>query len=279
MTKVFNIVNTITITKLKKRPWTYALAAMALATVLIAGFVAVGANTFWSEKHPADPTTAIQLSEDDIIVASAGDEAITLRELRDQVMHLQEMKDSAERELQGLGENTGAPTDYLEDRHNLVLEWGDENVALASIIQDRILNQKAVELGYEATGEEINENRQYARDAYENRELDPYTQRYIDSIGADTYFDKVYPVLLARSISINNLQHGIAQEDERLEYTHALSHWYAFQERVINAADISIPRGEEHSATIEGVLGYLDSLRETNRDHIQKLVDIPVATE
>lgn len=276
MTKVFNLVNTITITKLKKRPWAYALAATLAATVLIAAIVAAGANTFRSDDHRAAQTTALQTSEDDTIVASANHESITLRELREGVMHLQQMKASAETELQGLSENTGAPTNYLEDRHNLVLEWGDENVALAGLIQDRILHQKAVELGYEATDEEINESRQYARQAHDNRELDPYNQAYIDSIRADTYFDEVYPVLAARSISINNLQSGIAQEKGN---THARIHWHTFEEEVINAADIYIPESEEHSATIDGVLGFLDSLRETNRNHLRKLLDIPVATE
>ena len=111
MTKVFNIVNTITITKLKKRPWAYALAATLAATVLIAAIVAVGANTFWSDDHRAGQITALQTSEDDIIVATADDESITLRELREGVMHLQQMKVLAERELQGLGENTDAPNE------------------------------------------------------------------------------------------------------------------------------------------------------------------------
>ena len=126
------------------------------------------------------------------------------------------------------------------------------------------------------TDEKIDENRQHARQAYDNGELDPYNQAYIDSIGEDTYFDEVYPVLAARSISINNLQSGIAQEKGN---THARIHWQTFVEEVINAAEIYIPESEEHSATIDGVLGFLDSVRETNRNHLRKLLDIPVATE
>ena len=79
--------------------------------VLIAAIVAVGANTFRSDDHRAARTTALQPSDDDIIVATADDESITRRELRDGVMHLQEMKALAERELQGLSENTGVPTE------------------------------------------------------------------------------------------------------------------------------------------------------------------------
>ena len=111
MTKVFNIVNTITTTKLKKRPWAYALALMVAATVLIAAIVDARANTFRSDDHRAAQTMALQPSDDDIIVATADDESITLRELREGVMHLQQMKVLAERELQGLGENTDAPTE------------------------------------------------------------------------------------------------------------------------------------------------------------------------
>ena len=37
-------------------------------------------------------------------------------------MHLQQMKDSSEREIQRLSVTPDMPTGYLEDRHNLVLE-------------------------------------------------------------------------------------------------------------------------------------------------------------
>lgn len=263
---------------MRMRPRTYA-AALMIAAMLAAGIVVAGANTFWADDYQAGQTTALQSSEDGTVVARAGGEPITLRELRDRVMHLQQMKDTAEREIQGLGVNHGMPTGYLEDRHNLVLEWGDDNVALASLIEDRILHQKAVELGYGATDEEINESAGYAREAYESGEMDSYNRGYIDSIGADAYFNEVYPVLIARSLSIKNLHNGVAQEMGVQEYADVRTHWHDFEERVIAEAEVTVSESEEHSATLEGIMGFLSDVRKTNKHHIGKLLDTPSAPE
>ena len=263
--------------KMRMRPRTYA-AALMIAAMLAAGIVVAGANTFWADSYQAGQTTALQSSEDGTVVARAGGEPITLRELRDGVMHLQQMKDSAEREIQRLGVNHDMPTGYLEERHNLVLEWGDENVALASLIEDRILHQKAVELGYGATNEEINESAGYAREAYESGEMDSYNRGYIDSIGADAYFNEVYPVLIARSLLIKNLHNGVAQEKGVQEYADVRTHWHDFEEQAIAEAEVTVPESEEHSATLEGVMGFLQCVRKTNRDHINRLLDIPAAS-
>ena len=261
------------------RPRAYVAAALMVATMLVAGMLAAGAKTFWSGDYQAGQITASQASEDDTIVATAGGESITLRELRDGVMHLQQMKDSAEREIQGLGVNPDIPTDYIEDRHDLVLEWGDENVTLASLIEERILHQKAIELGFEATEEEINESAGYAREAYESGEMDPYNQGYIDSIGADTYFDEAYPVLAARALSVKNLHNGLAEEKGVQEYADVRTHWHNFEEKVIAEAEVTIPESEEHSATLDGVMGFLHDVREVNRDHLLRLLDVSAAPD
>ena len=94
-----------------------------IAAMLAAGIVVTGSNTFWADDCQAGQTTALQSSEDGTVVAGAGGEPITLRELRDGVMHLQQMKDSSEREIQRLSVTPRhAHRATLEDRHNLVLE-------------------------------------------------------------------------------------------------------------------------------------------------------------
>ena len=243
--------------KMRMRPRTYA-AALMIAAMLAAGIVVAGVNTFWADDYQAGQTTALQSSEDGTVVARAGGEPITLRELRDRVMHLQQMKDTAEREIQGLGVNPDMPTGYLEDR---------------------ILHQKAVELGYGATNEEINESAGYAREAYESGEMDSYNRGYIDSIGADAYFNEVYPVLIARSLSIKNLHNGVAQEMGVQEYADVRTHWHDFEERVIADAEVTVSESEEHSATLEGIMGFLSDVRKTNKHHIGKLLDTPSAPE
>ena len=44
-------------------------------------------------------------------------------------MHLQEMKDMAERKIREWDADMGRPVGYLEARHKLVLQWGDDNAA------------------------------------------------------------------------------------------------------------------------------------------------------
>ena len=257
----------------------YVAAALVAATVLLTGIVAVGTNTFRSGDHQAGQSMEFPSWEDDTVVASAGDQAITLRELRDGLMHLQEMKDMAEREIREWDADMGRPIGYLEARHNLVLEWGDDNAVLASLVEDRILHRKAMEFGYGATEEEINESAKFGREAYDKGQLDPYNQDYIDSMGADAYFEEVYPVLLARSISIDNLSNGVVGREDEVppQYADGRTYWLDFKEKVIAEAEISIPVTAAHSATLGGVLGFLHDVRQADRDSMRRIPGIPAA--
>ena len=258
---------------------TSVVAGLLVAAALITGGVAVGAGAFWSEDYRSGEVTASDSNEDDPVVATAGDVSITARELQEAVLHLQHSKEMAERELQGLGEETGQPTDYLEDRHNLVLKWGDENAALASLIQDRILYQKATELGYEVTEEELEESIEWARDAYERGYWDAYNQGYIESVGEDRYWDNIYPALATRSMAIEKLYDGVFEKVGTRYYDEETPLRYQFEEGVIAAAEITVPESEEHSATKDGVMGFLDAVRETNLAHLRKDDDLPAAPE
>ncbi|MDE2844983.1 MAG: SurA N-terminal domain-containing protein [Chloroflexota bacterium] len=256
-----------------------SLVVLLVVAALITGGVAVGAGTFWSDDYQRGQATASESSEDDSVVATAGDMSISARELHQAVLHLRHMKQMAEKELQGLGEDADLPTDYLQDRHNLVIEWGDENAALASLIQEHVLHQKATELGHEVTDEELEESKEWAREAYERGELDGYTQGYIDSVGADHYWDNIYPALATRSMAIEKLYDGVAEKAGTQSHDEVRVHWHNFEEEVISAAEITVPESEEHSATLDGVMGFLDNVRETNRAHLRKDDDLPAAPD
>ena len=120
---------------------------------------------------------------------------------------------------------------------------------------------------------------EYVREAYENGQLDPYNQEYIDSTGADAYFEEVYPFLVARSISIDNLRNGMARDDEVPQHSDGRTYWQDFKEKVITAAEISIPETAAHSATLGGVYGFLHDVRQTDRNLIRGLFDGPAAPE
>ena len=256
-----------------------SVGVLLLVAALITGGVAVGAGAFWSDDYRSGQATASESSEDSTVVATAGDVSITALELQESVMHLQHMKELAERELQGLIDYGDLPTDYLQDRHNLVIKWGDENVALAGLIQEHVLHQKATELGYEVTDEELAEETKWVRAAYERGELDAYTQGYIDSVGADHYWDNIYPALATRSMVAEKLWDGLYEKAGTQYYNEARVHRYDFEEEVMAAADITVPASEDHSATLDGVMGFLDDVRETDRAHLRKEDDLPAAPE
>ena len=268
----------MTIFRSRKLTWTSVVVLPLVAALIIAG-VAVGAGAFRSDDYQGGQATASDSSEDDTVVATVGDARITARELQEAVLHLQHMKELAERELQGSGDETAPPTDYLRDRHELVLKWGDANAALASLIEGHILHQKAIELGYEVTDEELEEHMEWARDVYERGELDAYTQEYIDTVGPDHYWDNIYPELAIRSMILEKLYDGLYEKVGTQYYDEARPLRYVFEEEVIAAADIDLPESEEHSATLDGVMGFPDEVREINLALLRKDDDLPSAPE
>ena len=252
--------------------------ALLVVAVFIIGGVAVGAGIFWTDDCRSGRATTFYSSKDDTVVAIAGDACITLRELQVRVMHLQHSKEWAERELQGLGEYVGQPTEYPVARHNLVIRWGDDNVSMAGLIHERIMHQKATELGYEVADKELDAHIEWARDAYERGER-AANSGYIDSVGADHYWSNIYPELAARSLATNKLRKGVEEEVEIRDYVAVRPNWHDFQEEVIAAAEITVPASEDHSATLDGVRGFWDELREVNRAHLRNDDDLPAAAE
>ena len=251
-----------------------------VVAALIAGVVVIGSGVFWpDDDYRSGQATASDPSEDDTVVATVGEVSITAGELHEAVLHLQYMKELAERELQGSGEDTGMPTDYLRDRHEVALKWGDANVALASLIEGHVLHQKAVELGYEVTDEDLEEHMEWARDAYERGEFGAYNEGYIDSVGPEHYWDNIYPALAVRSMILEKLFDGVAEEAGTQYYDEVQIHRYDFEEEVIAAAEIDLPESEDHSATLDGVMGFLDEVREINLAHLRKDDDLLSAPE
>ncbi len=270
----------MTIFRSSKATRTSVVVAWLVAAALIAGGVVIGFGVFRSDDDRGEQiATADSNDDDDTVVATVGDARITARELQEAVLHLQHMKELAERELQGSGDETAPPTDYLRDRHEVALKWGDDNVALASLIEGHILHQKAVELGYEVTDEELEEHMEWARDVYERGEFGAYNEEYIDSVGPDHYWDNIYPALAIRSMILQKLYDGFYQEagTPYHDLTEVLR--VDFEEEVIAAAEIDLPESEEHSATLEGVMAFLDDVREIDRAHLRKDDDLPSAPE
>ena len=241
---------------------------LLVVAVLATSGVAVGAGDYWSYEDRGGEATASASSGSDTIVAIAGEESISLSELREAMMHRQHLKLMAEGALQRrLHAEIGHPTDYQEELRNLGLKYGDDNVALAGLIEEHVLYQKAVELGYEPTVEELEANIEWARGLYERGEWGEYNQGWIESVGEDHYFENIYPASVTRSMAIEKLHQGLGKEVETRYYDGDLPLRYQFEEAVLEAAEITVLESAEHSATLDGVLGFLEEVRETSIAH------------
>ena len=181
------------------------------------------------------------------------------------------MKSTSERQVAGLGPETGLPTQhikYLEARIALVTKWGPETAALANLIQNLALLEEARTLNLSATEEEIAENIALARAAYDNGEYDDYNKGYIVSIGEDNYWANVYPGKAEILLSINNLHNHVAEEGEAVVYRDVKPLWVNFTEAVLAKATIALPESVHHSITLVDVLGYLSDLRAVERESL-----------
>ncbi len=78
---------------------------------------------------------------------------------------------------------------------------------------------------------------------------------------------------------LEKLYDGLYEEVGTQYYDEARPLRYDFEEAVIAAAEIDLPESEEHSATLDGVMGFLDEVREIDRAHLRKDDDPPSAPE
>ena len=205
-------------------------------------------------------------SDSEIVIAKVGESSISLAEFKQELHHLEYAKSVSQRELDGLGPETGAPTGYLKARHVTVLKWGSENAALASLVQNLALFEEARALGLSATDEQVAENMAMARAAYENGEYDPYNEGFVASTGEVAYWDDVYPGKAVMMLSIGNLHGQIT--GEAVLYRDAKALWVDFTEAVLAKTVITLPDSDHHSTTVENVLGFLADVREVDRESL-----------
>ena len=205
-------------------------------------------------------------SDSEILIAKVGESSISLGEFKEELHHQEYGKSISQRELDGLGPDTGAPTEFLEARHGVVLKWGSETAALANLVQNLALFETAQELGLSATHEQVTGNISMARAAYDDGDYDPYNKGYIASIGEDAYWDVVYPGKAEMGLSIGNLHDHVT--GGAVLYRDAKTLWVDFIGAVLAETVISVPRSDHHSITLEDVLAFLADVREVDRESL-----------
>ena len=227
--------------------------------------IAETAEEFEAGDFRAGQMAGLSAEEPDseIVIAKVGESSISLADFKQELHHVEYAKSVSQRELDGLGPETGAPTEYLEARHGTVLKWGSENAALANLVMNLALLEEARALGLSATDEQVTENMAMARAAYENGEYDPYNQGFVAGIGEDAYWEAVYPGKAAMALSIGNLHDHVT--GGAVLYRDAKALRVDFTEGVLAKTVITLPASDHHSTTVENVLGFLADVREVDR--------------
>ncbi len=246
-----------------------AIAAIG-ATVLLFGGMTAGAGDFKASDFRAGQmaSDSSEPTDEEILIAKVGESSLSLAEFKEELLHLEYAKSISQRELDGLGPETGLPTKYLQARHGVVIKWGPENAALGNLIQNLALVEEAQALGVSPTEEEVAENIAHARTTYDNGDYDEYNKGFITSIGEDTYWADVYPGKAEILLSINNLHNHVAEEGEAVAYRDVKTLWLNFTEAVLAKTTIVLPDSDHHSTTLEDVLGFLADVREVDRESL-----------
>ncbi len=259
-------------TTIRLKPKMVILAILAAATIGAAAFVAQGllvrAGDFQSSDFQAGrmATSTSDASDSDILIAKIGESSVSLADLKEQKLHSAHMDGLAKRELDGTIPDTGFPTKYLADLYAISVKWGVETSSLSRLIEDRALFEKAVELGFTATDEQVTENKELAKKVYDDGDYSDYNKGYIQSVGEDTYWNEVYPRKAKLSLSIANLRAHVRAEGEAVAHAHAKGLWLSYTEGVMAQAEISLPESTHHSTTLDDVRDLLSEVRDVKRE-------------
>ena len=250
---------------------TAGLAAMAL----VLGGMNAGAGTFDSADYQAGKLVSgsSAASGQELLVAKVGEGSITLAQLKEEVLHMEQAKLMSQRQLDGLGADAGAPAKFLQARQDVVTKWGTESAALANLVRSLVLVQAAEDAGLSATDEEVAENAKYAKEAYDNDEYDSYNKGYIESVGEDTYWDTVYPAKARAMLTINKLHADVVAQGEEGSYSDAKTLWIAYEEATLSSAGITIPESDHHSTSVEDVRSFLADVRQVDLDSLDTGTD------
>ena len=263
-----------TIRSLRLGPRMAMLAIVVIAaigaTVLVFGCMTAGAGDFKASEFRAGQmaSDSSEPTDKEILIAKVGESSISLAAYKEEILHLGHMRLISQRELDGLGPETGLPTKYLQARQDVVIKWGTETAALSDLIQKQALLAVARDLDLAATEEQIAENIANARAAYDNGEYDEYNKGLITAIGEETYWAEVYPPKAELLLSINNLHAHVAAEGEAVVYKDVKTLWVNYTEGVMGKAAIALPESDEHSITLEDVQGFLADVREVDRESL-----------
>lgn len=247
------------------------IAVILLVALLAFGGMNAGAGTFNAADYQAGQlaSSSSTPSDGEITVAKVGKAGITLAQLKEEILHMEQAYTLSQRQLDGLGADAGAPTKFLRARQGVVTKWGTEVAAMANLVRSLALVHAAENKELSVTADEVTANVKYAKEAYENDQYDSYNKGYVESVGEDEYWDTVYPAKAKAMLTINKLYASVVAEGEEGNYPSAKTLWINFSETTLAKASIAIPESEHHSTSVEDVRSFLADVRTVDLDSLE----------
>ena len=172
----------------------FSRLAPLVVLVLLSSVATAIVSTSASRGQPTsiDPATATP-------VVRIGNETVSAAEFLEKVREVQ----SNLTYMRGVAASNDPAAAYMRHFLDLINRYGPENVALAGLIKDRALYQRAVNRGFSPSNDylsiRIEADKRYIT---EGKVAVPATTRaYIDEVGADYYWTVLFPDIERRQIT------------------------------------------------------------------------------
>ena len=274
---------------------------------------------------PYRPHCAAFAWDDDPAIARVGSECIRLSDYAKRLRTVEAGIEYAEREL--LPDDPDPYFDDLRGRHELVISYGPETVALADAIRHSALYQRAVSDGHTPTDEEVSDYRDRNRlrsestpdfvklvklveksdlagieellersanpdfkmlkdmslpelqesfggsNSREFRELEKSLQEweaFLESVGRERYWNKIYPAELRRDLSIDRLEQSVMDASIDGPWEIPALAWLSYRWETLSRISVELTSAAPPDANVDGALVYLAELLEMERRSLEE---------
>ena len=271
---------------------------------------------------PYRPHCAAFAWDDDPAIARVGSECIRLSDYAKRLRTVEAGIEYAEREL--LPDDPYPFFDNLQARHELVMSYGPETVALADAIRHSALYQRAVSDGHTPTDEEVSDYRDRNRLRSEStpdfvklvklveksdlagieellersthpdidmlkdvsltelqesfgssswREFEKSWQEreaFLESVGRERYWSKIYPAELRRDFSIDRLEQSVMDVSIDGPWEIPAQAWLSYRWETLSRISVELTSAAPPDANVDGALVYMAELLEMERRSLEE---------
>lgn len=222
---------------------------LALIGFILISVLAIGIT---STQMPDQSVAAPRLADDGTpAVVLIGNQAVSADEFKQNVGAVNANLVQMQGEIANGSQNSALYQAVID----LIHAHGAENVALGGMIQDEALYDLAVTRGFAPTDDVV--QAQVAKDkAQAAQSIDPAAAAYIASVGADRFWNTLYPESVRRQMATQALwQNTIKGKPSTAE---AYAAWNVVQQQALDATPITILDARDIApATTAAAIDYL----------------------